>query len=134
MSASRPHPDLRLLLDHLADAGWGRLAGRAMRGRRTVLEVLVRQLGPLPGEGTTSVTQVALWAAYTVRHTRTCLKHLEQMGLVEWRRGGWRGEQHKQGWMRVDSGTLIEFVTAAEAAQRPGLARTCKVEDDGDRP
>lgn len=77
-----------VLLAALEDAGWGNLAGTEFRGVRGVLAALTRTLDPKTAQGKATAWQIAERAGYTERWTRRCLQVLEELGLIEWDRGG----------------------------------------------
>lgn len=126
MSAPTAGKPTRDLLTSLARAGWGDVLGtREHHGTRAVLAGLVRRLPYKSGEGLVTVSDVADAAGYGERWTRTRLQLLEQMGIIEWRRGGVLNGTPRPSWIKVVKRALVDLIhlarpmkDAADAARR----------------
>jgi hypothetical protein len=119
LSPSAPLPSL---MTSLSRAGWGDLAGREWQGVRTTLHALVDRLPHRSGEGVSTAEQVAASTGLSLRWTRRCLQALEDLGLIEWRRGGIAYGKPTPSWFRISKRTLVGLVRAArpmrQAAER----------------
>lgn len=105
------------LLDRLRRLGWGPLAGTPWKGARAVLAGLASRLNYLSGTGTTTIEQVAAAAGYGMRWTRQCLNDLEDMGLIEWRRGGVVYGRPTPSVFRLNKAMLVDLINAAEVTR-----------------
>lgn len=118
LTASRPVPSLLLSLRR---AGWGDLDGDDLRGVRGALEGLAALLPHASGEGLVTVAQVADAAGYSPRWTRRSMRILEEIGVIEWTRGGVRAGQPVPSHVRIVKTVLVTLILAArlvhEAAQ-----------------
>ena len=77
------------LVDMLARAGWGELAGGELQGVRSVLRALVACTDHKSGEGVVTLHQIADTAGLrSIRHVSTRMQLLEALGIITWTRGG----------------------------------------------
>jgi hypothetical protein len=102
---------LHVLIKNLERAGWGDLAGADLRGVRTVLGALCRMLPN--GAGTVTVEQIATTASYSTRWTRHCLTILEDLEIIEWKRGGIVEGNPSPSFMRIDKRAVAALVILA---------------------
>lgn len=108
------HAKVPTLLRSLHNAGWGALAGASMRGRRTVLQALSQAyLADGSGEGQATLWQLSQASGYSVRWVRSCLNHLEEMGIVTWVRGTIYQGKHVPSWFRIAKARLVELIREA---------------------
>jgi hypothetical protein len=110
--------ETRDLMTSLANSGWGELSGRAMQGVRSTLHALVATLPYGSGAGRATAYDVAMRAGLSLRWTARCLHLLEDLGLIEWTRGGITIEsasrrQGRPGWFRIVRTRLVELVLLA---------------------
>lgn len=111
-----------LLIDRLARAGWGNLAGPEFRGVRVALAELTRMLDPRSGEGKATVYQLAERTGYTSRWTGRCLGVLEELELIEWHRGGVVDGKPVPSWFRVSKRALLILISIARDVGADRLA------------
>ncbi|MEV0890303.1 hypothetical protein [Promicromonospora sp. NPDC050262] len=102
----------------LSNAGWGELAGREMQGVRSTLHALVAALPYGSGAGKATAYDVASRAGLSLKWTARCLHMLEDLGVIEWTRGGITIEsasrrQGRPGWFRIVKRRLVELVMLA---------------------
>ena len=125
LSAHAPVP---ALLTSLQRAGWGDLAGREWQGVRTTLHALAAQLPHKAGQGWTTAHQVAEAAGLSERWVRRCLALLEDLGVIDWHRGGVVDGTPQPSFVRIVKRVLVDLVRAArpmrEAADRAYRAAT----------
>jgi hypothetical protein len=110
--------ETRDLMTSLANAGWGELAGRAMQGVRSTLHALVATLPYGSGAGKATAYDVSLRTGLSLKWTTRCLHLLEDLGIVEWTRGGITIDSASQrkgtpGWFRIVKRQLVALVLAA---------------------
>lgn len=108
----------RDLMTSLANSGWGELSGRSMQGVRSTLHALVATLPYGSGAGRATAFEVAMRAGLSLKWTARCLHMLEDLGLIEWTRGGITIEsasrrQGRPGWFRIVRTRLVELVLLA---------------------
>src|SRR5262245_49949749 len=113
---------LAYLVTKLATYGWGELRGRDLAAVRSVLLHLGLMLDGGSGTGTATVEQVAAKAGVSVGWTRTRLQILEELGLLEWRRGGIDRGVPVPSWFRVDKTYLAQLVNIAQDVRQADLA------------
>lgn len=102
---------LPVLVRTLERRGWGDdLGSRSHSGARKVLHALVSLLPHESAEGQLTVAQVALRARLTARWTSKCLRDLEALGIITWRRGWLDHGQPRAGWIRVAKSALASLV------------------------
>ena len=113
-----PFAPMPKLMTSLANAGWGELSGRSMQGVRSTLHALVHALpyGSAKGKGT--AYDIASRAGLSLKWTTRCLHMLEDLGVVEWTRGGIdinnaKDRRGKPGWFRIVKTRLVELVMLA---------------------
>ena len=112
------HAPTPALVRSLARAGWGELGGHAMRGRRTVLDALVKGfINDKTGSGQATEYQLSQASQYSVRWVRTCLNSLEDLGVIEWTRGGRRRGRGIPSFFRVVKTRLVELIKAARVTK-----------------
>lgn len=104
---------LNVILHALERAGWGDLAGHDIRGVRGVLATLARSLNPSTGSGHMTVEQIASRSGYSKRWVATRLQYLEELGVLEWRRGGIVSGDPTPSWFRVNKQVVLAMVYAA---------------------
>lgn len=125
LSAYAPAP---ALLTSLSRAGWGDLAGREWQGVRSTLRALVDQLPHKSASGWTTADQVAVSTGLSSRWTRHCMQLLEDLGVIEWTRGGVVDGRPAPSYVRIVKTVLIDLIRAArpvkEAAERARRAAT----------
>lgn len=93
---------LPTIVQTLERRGWGdELGGRAQSGARKVLHALVALLPHESAEGELTIAQVALRARLTPKWTSKCLRDLEDLGVITWRRGYLDHGRPRAGWIRV---------------------------------
>lgn len=116
------------MLTSLQRAGWGDLAGREWQGVRTTLHALASRLPHGSGQGFTTVEQVAASAGLSRRWVARCMDLLEQLGVIEWTRGGVYKGTPRPSWVRIVKRTLLALITAARpqrtAAEQAHAAAT----------
>ncbi len=100
------------LLDALQSRGWGELDGRPNAGLRTVLNALVSLLPYESAEGRLTRAQVADAAGITPKWAGVCLRRLEDLGVITWRRGWLDHGQPRAGFVRILKTRLAEMVRA----------------------
>lgn len=116
----RPSPgrDVLDLTNALARAGWGEVLSRPdHRAARFVL----RELANLSydahqgrqGTATTTAPQLARLTGYCERQTREGLYALEDLGIIEWHRGGIREGRPTPSVIRIVKTVLADLVEAA---------------------
>lgn len=110
MGAGAP---LDVLVNQLAKYGWGDLTGQDLRGVRNVLYTLGTLLDRHSGTGSWSVKQIATKAGYSEAWTRGRLQILEELDILEWRRGGIDAGSPVPSWFRVNKARLVELVNIA---------------------
>lgn len=113
MSGPTAYASVPSLLTSLQRAGWGDLAGREWQGVRTTLHALAAQLPHKSGQGWSTAEQVAQAAGLSSRWVRRCLALLEDMGVVEWRRGGVIGGEPAPSWFRIVKSAVVDLIRAA---------------------
>lgn len=118
-SVPSPARDVLDLVRSLGRAEWGPLAGTEWRGPRAILGALADLMHDArTGRSATltiTATQVAARAGYGVRWTRVCLQVLEDVGVIEWHRGGVIDGKPRPGIIRVIKTRLCEWITLARA-------------------
>lgn len=122
------HAAVPQLLTSLQRAGWGDLAGREWQGVRTTLHALAAQLPHKAGQGWTTAHQVAEAAGLTERWVRRCMQVLEDLGVIDWHRGGVVDGVPQPSFVRIVKRVLVDLIRAArpirEAADRAYRAAT----------
>lgn len=113
-----PRAETYYLMTSLANAGWGELQGRSMQGVRSTLHALVAALpyGSAAGKGT--AYDIAARAGLSLKWTTRCLHMLEDLGVLEWTRGGIdinnaKDRKGRPGWFRIVKRRLVELVMLA---------------------
>lgn len=106
------------LMTALSNAGWGELSGRSMQGVRSTLHGLVACLPYGSGAGKATAYDIAMRSGLSLRWTARCLHLLEDLGVIEWTRGGIditnaRDRQGRPGWFRIVKAKLVELVMVA---------------------
>lgn len=112
------HAKTPLLLTSLANAGWGELSGRDMQGVRSTLHALVHALPYGSAAGKATAYDIASRAGLSLKWTTRCLHLLEDLGVVEWTRGGIdinnaRERKGRPGWFRIIKRRVVELVMLA---------------------
>jgi len=126
--SSKPYEDARAmpsagwsapsLMTSLANSGWGELHGRSMQGVRTTLQALVNVLPFGSAKGRATVYDVAERAGLSPKWVARCLRVLEELGVIEWTRGGITVESASKrygtpGWIKVVKRRLVDLIIAA---------------------
>lgn len=118
LPAPSPRAETYYLMTSLANAGWGELQGRSMQGVRSTLHALVAALpyGSAAGKGT--AYDIASRAGLSLKWTTRCLHMLEDLGVIEWTRGGIdinnaKDRKGRPGWFRIIKRRLVELVMLA---------------------
>jgi hypothetical protein len=106
------------LMTSLSNAGWGELQGRSMQGVRSTLHGLVAILPYGSGAGKATAYDIASHAGLSLKWTSRCLHLLEDLGVIEWTRGGIdinnaRDRKGKPGWFRIVKRRLVELIMIA---------------------
>ena len=126
-SAWAPTP---ALMTSLRRAGWGVLRGREWGGVRSVLAGLVARLPYGSAQDRVTVQQVADAAGISHRWARECLRRLEELGVIEWQRGGVVDGTPRPSWMRIVKTRLVELIiTAREMLADMATERTREVRE-----
>jgi len=100
------------LTSSLQRGGWGELDGPENAGLQKVLNALTSLLPWESAEAHLTRAQVADAASMTPKWAGHCLRRLEQLGLITWRRGWIDHGQPRAGWIRVHKTRLAEMVRA----------------------
>lgn len=112
-----PWMPLHSLVDSLARAEWGPLAGAEWRSSRVVLETLSRiaweQKTSRSAAVLTTAGQISQRAAYSERWTRVTLQVLEEIGVLEWHRGGIIEGTPRPSVFKVIKSKLVELILCA---------------------
>lgn len=106
------------LITALSNAGWGELSGRSMQGVRSTLHGLVACLPYGSGAGKATAYDIAMRSGLSLRWTARCLHLLEDLGVIEWTRGGIdinnaKDRKGRPGWFRIVKAKLVELVMVA---------------------
>lgn len=109
-NASWPLPSL---LRSLRKAGWGILAGYEYQAVRGVLLGLADCLPDLSARGRATVLQVQASAGVSERWTRRCLNVLEEMGVIEWKRGTIIAGAPTPSYFTINKKTLVHLILIA---------------------
>ncbi len=111
LTAYAPVPSL---LTSLANAGWGELAGHSWKGARSILDALARSLPYKTASGYATAYQIAQRAGgMSERWTRRCLEFLEEIGLIQWNRGGIVDGKPAPSYFRIVKSKIIELIALA---------------------
>jgi len=97
----------------LASAGWGELAGWELRGLRHILQGLINCLDFRSGRGFSTIGEIATKASYSQRWTAHCLNELEELGIIDWRRGGVIAGKTQKSWFQINKTFLANLIRAA---------------------
>lgn len=104
------------LLRSLSRAGWGELTGREFHGVRCALRGLSDLLDDRSGTGLATAYQLAETTGYSERWVRACLVTLEDMGVIEWSRGGIRQGKPQPSFIKIVKSRLVELIRSARAS------------------
>lgn len=117
MSTAKPTPTAYWLtpslLRSLSRAGWGSLAGRENQGVRSVLRAVADFLPDKSAAGRVTALQIAEAAGLSERWTRRCLSILEDLGIIEWYRGGIYNGRTEPSFMRIVKQKLADLIPSA---------------------
>lgn len=116
MRQPTPHQETRVLVQSLANAGWGPLSGGAHQGLRSTLQALVASLPYKSGAGFVTTNQVADRGGLSARWTRDCMQLLEALGLITWTRGGVQQGRPMPSHVRISKRALVELIRLARPA------------------
>lgn len=111
------------LVNALERAAWGPVLAGVWKVATSALAVLARAADGRTGRVVMTVPQLADRAHYSTRHTARGLAVLEQLGLVEWERGGFTAGDPTPSTFRVVKARLYELLTAARAEMTAILHR-----------
>lgn len=100
------------LVSSLQSHGWGELDGPENAGLQKVMTALESLLPWESAEGRLTRAQVADAAGMTPKWAGHCLRRLEELGLITWRRGWLDHGQPRAGWIRVIKSRLAEMCRA----------------------
>ena len=126
-----PHAPAPALVRSLANAGWGELGGHSMRGRRVVLDALVKGfLNDKSGSGRATEEQLAEASQYSVRWVRACLNSLEDLGVITWARGGYRRGRGVPSFFTVVKKRLVELISAARLTKEERVKARAAARDE----
>jgi DNA-binding IscR family transcriptional regulator len=125
-----PYAPLPALMRSLRRAGWGELTGREWQGVRSTLEAVVSRASDATGVAETTAWQIAQSAGLSEKWVRRCLHVLEELGVVQWHRGGVAYGKPQPSIFRVVKAALVDLVKAArpikDAADRAQRIVTSK--------
>ena len=107
------HSKIPNLLASLDRAGWGDLGAREHQGLRTVLKAIGNLVNWTTGGAIITVSQVASAACLSEKWTRRRLYQLEELGVLEWTRGGAVRGEPVPGRMRIVKTVLVELIRVA---------------------
>lgn len=120
------------LLRSLSRAGWGELSAREFQGVRAVLAGLADVLPDKSARGSTTAFQISLTAGRCEKTVRTALARLEELGIINWYRGGIIDGRPQPSFIEVVKAQLVELirrarrqVKAIKEAQRIKTAKRC---------
>jgi len=99
----------------LSFAGWGALTGREYQGARSTLYALVDQLNHTSGAGLATVAQLSDRSGLSERWTRQRLQLLEDIGVIEWRRGAIINGTPQPSYFKILKTRLVELIFEARA-------------------
>lgn len=121
LQAGAPAP---AILTALESAGWGDLAGHDMRGVRQILTKLIELLqAPKSAEGSLAIGKLAERAGYSTRWTTRCLNLLEDLGLIDWKRGHVADGKPVPSYFRVDKRVLFVLWQIAKRSRDEHFAK-----------
>jgi hypothetical protein len=100
------------LVSSLQSHGWGELDGPENAGLQKVMTALESLLPWESAEGQLTRAQVADAAGMTPKWAGHCLRRLEQLGVITWRRGWLDHGRPRAGWIRVLKHRLAEMCRA----------------------
>lgn len=114
LTAGMPLPKL---VNTLERGAWGDLGEASVRGLRVVLGALSRALDPRSGAGKITAPQLADLTGYTERWVRRCLGLLEDLGIIDWERGGIYAGSPVPSWIRVNKAIVLDLIHIARKKQ-----------------
>lgn len=115
--------DLNRLTTTLNAVGWGAtLAERHDAGTRKVLQALTATLPWGAAAGRVTLAQLADVVRMTPGWISRCLRRLEDLGLVAWRRGGILNGNSRPGYVRVNKKRIAELINEARGWLEPKRA------------
>lgn len=130
VAAITAHRALPSLLTSLQHAGWGPLAERDLQGVRAVLVGLVGKLPHKSGQGLVTVAQIAdATGGYSTKWVARCLHVLEDLGLIEWRRGGVVAGAPQPSWIRLSKQALVDLIERSRPMLQAVLAARRAITD-----
>lgn len=125
------HAPAPALVRSLANAGWGELGGHSMRGRRVVLDALVKGfLNDKSGSGRATEEQLAEASQYSVRWVRACLNDLEDLGVISWTRGGYRRGRGIPSFFTIVKTKLVELIRSARKTKEERVKARAAARDE----
>lgn len=104
---------LPALVDALARAGWGVLAGRQGGAVRSILRALAQSLPAGSATGLVSARQLADMSGLSDRWTRSTLEVFELAGIITWTRGGIIDGRPTPSLIRVNKRAIASLVNHA---------------------
>jgi hypothetical protein len=123
--AKTPHAGWKTnqLILALSRAGWGELAGHDARGLRAVLDAVAAKIvDHRMGRAFSTIPEIAAAAGYGHTWTQIKLTELDEIGFIDWRRGGLkpgRGHGRERSFFIVNRHALVEAIAAAKALRGP---------------
>lgn len=114
---------VRPMLDRLRRQGYGPLAGAPHKGLRAVLHAIASRTDDRSGEGTMTIEQIATAAGYGRRWAREQVYVLEDLGIVEWARGGIMYGRPIPSRFRIVKHVLAGIVNAAADMRTEAMIR-----------
>lgn len=95
-----------------------------------MLAGLVARLPYGSAQDRVTVQQIADAAGISHRWARECLRRLEELGVIEWQRGGVVDGAPRPSWIRIDKSRLVDLiVTAREMLADMATERTREVRE-----
>lgn len=104
-----------VLVQSMARAGWGELGGNEWQGVRSTLTAVVTRIKGKRGYMDATVWQVSQSAGLSTRWTARCLRILEGLGIITWKRGVLQDGTPMAGFIQVNKPVLLRFVREAWA-------------------
>lgn len=103
------------LIRSLSRAGWGPLGeGRKYQAVRSVLRALSDRLPDGSAQGAVTAYQISeSTGGLSERWTRRCLIVLEELGIIEWTRGGIIAGAPAPSFIRIIKSALVELINGA---------------------
>lgn len=124
VSVAQTLPDL---VSALRRAGWGPIAAPEYRPARAILDALSSnsRWAGMDRAGTVVITaaQLADAAGYSLRHLRRWMPILEDIGLIEWHRGGVVEGRPRPGLLKVVKRVICQWIKDSRPANDARIER-----------